>query len=125
MSKKKVLVIDDEKLFTELIKSNLEMTGKYEVETENKGANAKFTARDFRPDIILVDVIMPGVSGVSVVEELSNDEELKNIPVIFLTALSTTEKTVNQDIMINDHPFISKPVSVKELVSSIEKYARK
>lgn len=125
MEKKKVLVIDDEKLFTELIKANLELTGKYEVETENKGENAKFTTRDFKPDIILVDVIMPGKSGVSVVAELKEDEELKDIPVVFLTALATTQKTVEQDITISDHPFISKPISIKDLIGSIEKYARK
>lgn len=125
MKKKKVLVIDDEKLFSELIKANLELTGKYEVETENKGENALFSAKDFKPDIILVDIIMPGKSGVTVVDELSKDEELRYIPIVFLTALATTAKTVDQEVMIDEHPFLTKPVSINDLIGCIEKYARK
>lgn len=125
MKKKKVLVIDDEKLFSELIKSNLELTGKYEVETENKGENAIFSVKDFKPDIILVDIIMPGKSGVTVVDELSKDEELRYIPIVFLTALATTAKTVDQEVMIDEHPFLAKPVSINDLIDCIEKYARK
>lgn len=125
MKKKKVLVIDDEKLFSELIKSNLELTGKYEVETENKGENAIFSVKDFKPDIILVDIIMPGKSGVTVVGELSKDEELRYIPIVFLTALATTAKTVDQEVMIDEHPFLAKPVSINDLIDCIEKYARK
>lgn len=123
--KKKVMVIDDEKLFTELIKSNLELTGKYEVETESKGKNAVLSARHFKPDIILLDIVMPGMSGVSVAAEMNSDEELKNTPVIFLTALTTTEKTVDRDIMIDNHPFLAKPISIKDLIDCIEKYVRK
>lgn len=125
MKKKKVLIVDDEKLFTDLIKANLELTGKYEVMTENKGENAVFSARDFNPDIILVDIIMPGKSGPSVADELSNDEDAGDIPIVFLTAFVTTDRTVNQDVMIGDRPFLPKPISIDELAVCIDRYARK
>lgn len=125
MEKKKVLVVDDEKFFTELLKSNLELTGKFEVRTENGGANAASVARDFDPDIVLLDIVMPGMSGVSVAEQFQNDEKIKSTPVIFLTALATTEKTVDEDILVGNHPFIAKPISLNDLIICIEKYARK
>ena len=63
MSRKRILVIDDEASFTRNLKLNLEETGEYEVREENKGTEGLTAAREFRPDLILLDVIMPDMAG--------------------------------------------------------------
>jgi len=125
MGKKKILVVDDEKFFTELLKSNLELAGQFEVRVENNAVKAASSAREFNPDIILLDILMPGISGYKVSDELKNDELTRDIPVIFLTALATTEKTADKEVMVDNHPFIAKPISINELIKNIDKYARK
>lgn len=84
---RKVLLIDDEAGFTELLKMNLEKTGHYEVMIENDSTQAHLAAKKFQPDAILLDVVMPGMDGGDVQAELEGDPELSSIPIIMLTAL--------------------------------------
>ncbi len=121
MGRKKILVIDDEKDFTKLIKRNLELTGKYEVRTENKGLLGLAAAKEFKPDLILLDILMPDVDGGEVGCELENDPETKGIPVIYLTAVVNKEEVDRNEGFIGGHPFIAKPVSTYELIDYIEK----
>ena len=86
MSKKRVLLVDDEKSLTTLLKLNLEETGNYEVWVENCGEDALGAAQKFDPDIIILDIIMPRVSGGDVSEQFARDPMLKDIPIVFLTA---------------------------------------
>jgi len=60
---KKILVVDDEAVLTKMIKMNLERTGNYEVRTENQGSKALQATREFKPDLIFMDVMMPDMSG--------------------------------------------------------------
>lgn len=60
---KKILIVDDEEDFTKLIKLNLERTGEYEVEIENGGLRGLAAAREFKPDLILLDILMPDMEG--------------------------------------------------------------
>ena len=83
----KVLLIDDEEGFTRLLKMNLEKSGKYEVMVENNSMRAHSTARSFRPDIMLLDVVMPGLDGGDLLARFSDDPDLRGVPVIMLTAL--------------------------------------
>ncbi|MEX2580705.1 MAG: response regulator [Verrucomicrobiales bacterium] len=84
---RKLLLIDDEAGFTELLKMNLEKTGQYEVMIENDSTKAHLAAKKFRPDAILLDVVMPGMDGGDVQAELEGDPELSSVPIIMLTAL--------------------------------------
>src|SRR6185503_7898156 len=84
--KKRVLVIDDEASFARMVKLNLEKTGEFEVRVENKANYAVSTAREFRPDLILLDVIMPAMDGGDVSNQIKRDRTLRDIPLIFLTA---------------------------------------
>lgn len=84
---KKVLLIDDEAGFTELLKMNLEKSGDFEVTIENDSTQALGTARSFQPDIILLDVVMPGMDGGDVQAQLQSDPFLARVPIIMLTAL--------------------------------------
>ena len=84
--RKRILIIDDEASFARMVKLNLEKTGAFEVRVESKPAYALPTARDFKPDLILLDVIMPTMDGGDVANQIKRDRNLKDTPIIFLTA---------------------------------------
>jgi len=118
---KKVLLVDDNKDFTVMVKRCLELSGEYDVRTENLGANALSVAREFRPDIILLDIVMGDMEGTEVGGQIKADKDLKNTPVIFLTGAVTKEELGSTDGIISGRQFIAKPVSADELVDCIEK----
>jgi len=119
--RKKILIVDDEETFAQLVKFNLEETGEYEVRIENQGTRALAAAREFNPDLILLDVIMPDIDGGEVASQILSQDTLKNIPIVFLTAVVTKEETNAEDGVIAGRYFIPKPVSTKELIVHIEK----
>ena len=121
MSKKRLLLVDDEEGFTRLLKLNLEQTGAYEVRVENQGTYAVDTARDFKPDLILLDVVLPDMDGGQIAENLREDPELKTIPIIYLTAIVSQSEVEEKSGMIGGRVFVAKPVSKEALVKVIEK----
>jgi CheY-like chemotaxis protein len=123
--KKKVLLVDDEKSFTSLLKMNLEQTGRYEVRAENWGEDALPAAREFRPDVMLLDIIMPRMPGGNVVAQFEADPDLKDLPIIFLTAAIQRSTVAAHDGVICDRPCIAKPASVDEIVEMIERNTTK
>ncbi|MFH1867794.1 MAG: response regulator [Candidatus Omnitrophota bacterium] len=125
MEKKKIMVIDDEKDFLKMVKLNLEEAGAYEVKTEDNSENAFNAIKVFKPDIILVDVMMPGMDGGDIVHKLESDDELKDIPVVFVTATVTKGEVSAAGGVIGKRNFIAKPVGAQELIYSIEKYLNK
>ena len=120
--KKKILIVDDEESFGKLVKLNLEDTGGYEVRVETLGGRAIPAAREFKPDFILLDIVMPDMDGGEVAQQLKEDKELQNIPLGFLTALVRDFEVTPQGDSIAGHPFIAKPVTVGQLVSFIKKH---
>lgn len=125
MPKKKILVVDDQELFTRLVKLNLEGSGDYEVRTENKGANALAAAKEFKPDIILLDILMPDMSGSEALKQIKADPITRNIAVVFVTALVKKENMPVPGGTIDGQPFIAKPARTKEIIACIEKYTKK
>jgi CheY-like chemotaxis protein len=119
--KKKVLLVDDEKSFTNLLKLNLEQTGSYEVRVENWGEDALPAAKEFRPDVMLLDIIMPRMPGGNVVALFEADPEMQKLPIIFLTAAIQRSTVAMHDGVICGHPCIAKPAGVDEIVAMIEK----
>ncbi len=117
---KRILIVDDEPDITLLVKLNLELTGKYVIREENDAADTLAAAREFRPDLILLDVMMPTMDGGDVVVELKADPDLRHTPVIFLTATVLKEEVDAKGGMIGGYPFIPKPVSVEALIQCIE-----
>ncbi|MCK5450911.1 MAG: response regulator, partial [Candidatus Omnitrophica bacterium] len=93
MKKKKIIIIDDEKGFTELVKTVLEETGEYEVIEENDGQKGYLTVLREGPALILLDLMMPGADGAEIAEKIKRDEDLKGTPIIFLTAAATEGET--------------------------------
>ena len=117
---KKILVIDDEESFAQMVKLNLEGTKEYEVRIETKGEQALDAAKEFKPDLVLLDIMMPNVDGGEVASRIKSDEDLKNTPVVFVTATVTAGEVDSRGGVIGGYPFISKPVTVEKLVECIE-----
>ena len=118
--KKGILVVDDEPGLTRLIRLNLEATGHYAVREENRGAQALSAARAFRPDLILLNVMMPDKEGEDVAAEIGEDALLGDIPIVFLTAIVTRQETGPSGTEIAGHTFLAKPVRRDELIRYIE-----
>jgi len=122
----KVLIIDDEEDFTFFVKLNLERTGRFEVNVANEGLLGIRLAKEKRPDVILLDVLMPSLPGPEVARRLLDDESTKNIPIIFLTAIVDTKDLGGDGIReAGGRNFLAKPVTTAEIVSSIEKVVLK
>jgi len=119
--KKRILVVDDEPALTRMVKLNLERTGNYEVRAENQGSLAIQAAREFKPDLILLDVMMPDMSGDEVSAQMKEDEELSNIKYVFMTAIVTKDETEAMGSNIGGNEFLAKPVKTDELIATIER----
>ena len=103
-----------------MVKLNLEETGKYIIRTENIGRGALAAAREFKPHIILLDIVMPDMNRGKIAHNISLDEELSRIPVVFLTAIVKEGEVNSQAGIIGGHPFIAKPVTTDKLIACIE-----
>ena len=123
--KKKILLIDDEEDFCFFVRQNLEQAGEFEVITANRGEEGINLARAKKPDLILLDIVMPKMMGEDVAAALINDPKTKNIPLVFLTAQVREEEMESELIKeVGGHLFISKPVDTERLVSSIRAILR-
>jgi DNA-binding response OmpR family regulator len=119
--KKRILVIDDQPDITRMLKLNLEQTNDYEVRMENISSRALATAEEFCPDLILLDVIMPGIDGGSLAGNLRAHPKLKTVPIVFLTAAATKEEVSMRGGIIGGSPFLAKPVDLAEVVRCLKK----
>ena len=124
MVKKKILVVDDEKAFGQMVKLNLEETGSYEVSVETQGVRTLEVARQFSPDLIFLDIVMPDVDGGEIARRIKMDERLKSVPIVFLTAVVRENDKIRQEGVIagHPHPCIAKPVTAEKLINCIKKY---
>src|SRR5689334_15994862 len=87
--KKRILVVDDEPSITRLLKLNLEQTNDYVVRAEIDSERAIAAAEEFQPDLILLDVMMPGLDGGELASRFQANPKLKRVPIVFLTAATT------------------------------------
>lgn len=125
MDKIRVLLIDDEPSFTRMLKMSLERRGRFEVRVENNGAYGLKAAQDFLPDIILLDVIMPDIDGGEIASTIRADRNLKDTPIVFLTAGVSKETTRAKGNVIGGQKYLAKPVTVDEIVRCIETQLKK
>lgn len=117
----RILMVDDEPAITRMAKLNLERTGDYEVHTENHGKNAITATRKFKPDLIILDVMMPDMGGDEVAAQLKEDPKLSDIKIIFMTAIVTHEETEASGHAIGGQVYLAKPASTAEMIETIEK----
>jgi CheY-like chemotaxis protein len=114
-----ILIIDNNRNFTYAAKSALEKTGRYVVGEENDPTKAHQTVRESKPDLILLDIVMPETDGGEVAAQIHSDPALHRIPIVFLTAL-VTKAEGRSGLNIQGHPFLAKPITLAELVERIE-----
>ena len=119
--KTRILVVDDEPALTRMVKLNLEQSGRFEVRTENEGRKAVEAAREFKPELVLLDVMMPGMTGDEVSQELAQDPELARIKIIFMTAIVSKAETGDRGKKIGGNEFLAKPVKAPDLIATIER----
>jgi CheY-like chemotaxis protein len=118
---RKILLVDDEAGFTELLKMNLERSGAFEVRIENDSTKAVAAARDFMPDAILLDVVMPGMDGGDVQAQLQSSPLLSGIPVLMLTALvDSTELSEGAVAQAGSQMVLPKPVNLALLLRVLD-----
>jgi two-component system, OmpR family, response regulator len=117
--KRRVLIVDDDADSTHLVKILLEKAGHYVVLEENDPNEAHQSARNFKPDVILLDIMMPKTDGGEVAAQIEADPELRNTPIIFLTAL-VTEPETKAGLRIEGRRSLAKPINIPELINGIE-----
>jgi CheY-like chemotaxis protein len=116
--KKRILLIDDEPDFTDTMRLVLEADGYYEVATENEATRALSAAREFDPDLIVLDVMMPEVDGTDVAATLREDARFANVPIVFMTALVSTQEAKGAHGAKNT--YLPKQTPVDELIDVLE-----
>ncbi len=116
---KKILVVDDEQRICDVLKQGLEKMGDFEVTTANNGKDGMVIAKQLKPDLILLDIRMPGIDGLDTLKKLKEDADTLSIPVIMLTAVQdeeAKEKCASNYVDL----YIEKPVDLMFVKQKIE-----
>jgi two-component system, OmpR family, response regulator len=117
---KRILVIDDEIDFTHMVKMLLQMSGPYQVREVHAARAAVAMAREFQPDIILLDCMMPEIDGGEVASRLEADPETSHIPVIFLTATVDQPQELPSRCYTGTRTYLPKPIQLAKLIETID-----
>ncbi len=123
MANEKILIVDDEEHIVELIKFNLENNG-YNVITANNGIDALKLAKQELPQLVLLDLMLPGMDGFDVCKEIRKDNAISNMPILMLTAKSEElDKILGLELGADD--YLTKPFSVRELTARVKAILRR
>ena len=123
MEKRKILVVDDEPDVTDLVVYHLKTKG-FQVEALNNATASISRVRSFLPDLIILDIMMPELTGIQICRILRADPKLAKIPIIFLTAKSEPQDRI-EGFESGADDYLAKPFSPKELVLRIESILRR
>ncbi|MEZ0257846.1 MAG: response regulator [Chthoniobacter sp.] len=115
MNALRILHVDDEVALTTIFQIVLEGSGRYVVREESCGANAVEAAREFRPDLILLDKQIDDMSGEDIAAQLQEEPGLRGVPIAFITGGLTREEAAAESV-----PTLPKPVSPKELLGFVD-----
>jgi len=118
--KKRILAVDDQASSTRLVKLYLEQTNDYVVREENNPKAALSAAEEFQPQLILLDVKMPGLDGWDLVGCFQANPKLKGVPVVFLTSVITKGEVEASGGRFWGYPFLAKPVVLTEMVACLK-----
>ena len=124
MTKKRILVVDDLESDTRLLKQQLEESRKFDVREENDPRVAVATAEEFQPDLVLLDLLMPTMDGRHLAACMAASSQLKDVPIVFITARITKEEVDAVGGRIGGFPFLAKPVAVQELIACVQRHLR-
>jgi CheY-like chemotaxis protein len=120
--KKRILIVDDDLVCSRILKAGLENTESYDVQTENRALRALSAAREFGPDLVLLDVCMTDGDGGEVAFKLRNDKQLQHVPIIFLTSIVSEREAQNGNATRGTFPFLAKPVRLEKVIDCIERH---
>lgn len=125
MKQRRILLVDDEVGMTRALALYLVEQGGCDVRVENEGSRALAAAREFRPHLIFLDVMMPEADGGALAAEIQADPDLRGTPIVFLTALVSRTEIGKAPTRIGGYPFLAKPVDPNVLLQCIDRFARK
>jgi two-component system, OmpR family, alkaline phosphatase synthesis response regulator PhoP len=123
MAKKRIMVVDDELDFLRIVKLNLEETGKFEVFPLSSANEVISNLHSFKPDLILLDMVMPGIGGIEVCEMLNNDPLGQALPILILSALDKDKDRLlayKKGVV----GYLNKPIEKDILIGKIENILR-
>lgn len=123
MAKEKILVVDDEQDLVKLIRYHLEKDG-YRVLSAHNGEDALFLSRKERPELLILDLMLPGMDGLEVCKRLKADRDLTNTAIVMLTAKGE-EADITTGLKLGADDYITKPFSPKELVARAQAVLRR
>jgi CheY-like chemotaxis protein len=118
--KKRILVVDDRASDSRLVKLYLEGTNDYEVREVNDPKAALGAAEEFQPDLILLDVMMPGLDGGDLAACFQASPKVKAVPIVFLTAAVTKGEVDAGNGQIGGQAFLAKPILLKEMLACLK-----
>lgn len=120
MNSETILIIDDDPATTRLLEVLLTREG-YNIRTENLSANAVESSKEFNPNLIILDLMMPGIDGMTVCKDMKKDPDLGDVPIIMFSAVSQAEvQTKALEAGINE--YITKPIHPNDLKQRIRRW---
>jgi putative two-component system response regulator len=121
MTKPRILIVDDEPSISGLVRLYLEKTQRFDVRVENRSALALSVALNFNPDLILLDVDMPGKDGGEVSRELQAEPSLRAVPIVFFTSLISPAEAGEREMERGGKLYLAKPVSPTVLIDVVDR----
>lgn len=123
MQKEKILIVDDEEDLVKLVKYHLERDG-YKVLSAGNGEDALFLARRERPELIVLDIMLPKIDGLEVCKKIKADQSLENTAIVMVTARGE-ESDIMAGLKLGADDYVTKPFSPKELVARVQAVLRR
>lgn len=117
--KRSILIVDDDVDVSQVVKMMLEKTGLYAVNICNRGSEAVKTIQETRPELVLLDIMMPGADGTEIADRIKNDKSLAHTKIVFMTSLISQEEVLRNS-EIGGRTFISKPISGEALLQRVK-----
>ncbi len=117
----RVFVVDDQPNLSALMQIYLERTGRYQVTVENRSGQALAVARKLQPEMIILDVDMPGKDGGEVANEMKADPQLRNVPILFCTSLISQSVAGKGSVVTGGKRFLAKPIDATVLIDTVDK----
>ena len=117
--KRSILLVDDDVDSSQMVKMILEKTGLYAVSICNRGSEAFQIIQDTRPELVLLDIMMPDADGTDIADRIRKEKSLALTKIVFMTSLVSQNEVLNHS-MIGGHAFISKPISSENLLQRVK-----
>lgn len=118
LGKRRVLVVDDDPAIVEMLMELLERDGRFEVQTAANGFDAGLRTKEFRPDVIVLDYMLPDINGNAVVRRIREDPSLSSVKIIIVSGV-VNRQDVDELLKCGADGFLQKPFSIEQLVKRI------